>query len=343
MDKKKKMRRWGLIVAAVALSAAVLGAALLLPFFTAHPEREGMLYVRPGMSRAALADTLSERFGQRLADRVAWLMKVRDIDPEKKVGAYKITKDMSAVDVWRAVSSGAQTPVRFTFNNLRTVEEFAEAAGRDLAMSKEELLPLLTDSTLCAAHGFTPQTIPAMLLPDTYEVYWSVSPKKLLDKLFVSYNRFWTAERKAKAAKLGLTPTEVATLASIVDAETAYKPEKATIARLYLNRMAAGMKLQSDPTAKFAAGDASIRRVTLAHTGIDSPYNTYQIYGLPPGPIRLPEKFTLDAVLDAPANDYLYMCAKEDFSGSHNFTHSYAEHVRNARRYQQELNRRGIR
>ena len=156
-------------------------------------------------------------------------------------------------------------------------------------------------------------------------------------------NRFWDKSRRSKAARLGLTPAEVATIASIVEEETAKTDEKPKVARLYLNRLQKGIKLQADPTVKFASGDFSLRRITGKHLAIESPYNTYKISGLPPGPIRVPASSTLDAVLNAPNHNYIYMCAKEDFSGYHNFASDYATHQANARRYQAELNRRGIR
>ncbi len=156
-------------------------------------------------------------------------------------------------------------------------------------------------------------------------------------------NRFWSKERRSKAASLGLTPSQVATIASIVEEETAKADEKPKVARLYLNRLKKGIKLQADPTVKFATGDFTLRRITGKHLAIESPYNTYKVNGLPPGPIRIPAAATIDAVLNAPKHDYIYMCAKEDFSGYHNFASDYATHMANARRYQAELNRRGIR
>ncbi len=339
---KKSWSKKTKISISVVLAIVVVGAALVVALFSAKADKAGMLYVRPGMTRQQLTDTIAAHFGQSVASRVSLLSSVRDIDPAKRIGAYRVDEGMSAVSLWRKLSSGAQTPIEFTFNNVRTVDEFAENASRQLALNKQDVEKLMTDSAYCSKLGFTPQTIPAMCIPDTYEVYWSVSAEKLLSKLLDAYKQFWTTERKHKAEQLGLSEVEVSTLASIVDSETAYKPEKPTIARLYLNRLAQGMKLQSDPTAKFAVGDVNLRRITLEHIKTPSPYNTYYVNGLPPGPIRMAEKSTLDAVLNAPENNYIYMCAKEDFSGTHNFSASYAEHQQNANRYRQELDRRGI-
>lgn len=341
-EKKRPLSRQRKIFLGVALVVLAACATLVVSISTASASQEGVLYVRPGMTKQQLADTISARFGSRMSSMVMMLSRVRDIDTGHRTGAYKVERGMSAVTLWRHLTAGAQTPVRFSFNNLRTSADFAHAASSQLAMESKDMEALLADSVECARLGFTPQTIPAMLLADTYEVYWNVSPNDLLDKMKAAYVAFWTEERLAKAKALGLAPVEVATLASIVDSETQFKPERGTIARLYLNRIKIGMKLQSDPTAKFAAGDPTLRRITTAQTTIKSPYNTYYVEGLPIGPIRLPEKSTIDACLNAPDNDYIYMCAKEDFSGSHNFTKSYDEHRQNARRYQQALNARGI-
>ena len=206
-----------------------------------------------------------------------------------------------------------------------TPEEFLEACY--------EVLP---DS------GFDRPNFPAAFIPDSYEFYWSSTPANVVTRLLDYRNKFWTDERRSKAKSLGLTPTEVATVASIVEEETAKTDEKPKVARLYLNRIAKGIKLQADPTVKFASGDFSLRRITGKHLAIESPYNTYRIKGLPPGPIRVAAGATIDAVLNAPDHDYIYMCAKEDFSGYHNFAKDYATHQANARRYQAELNRRQI-
>ena len=197
----------------------------------------------------------------------------------------------------------------------------------------EEVLP---DS------GFSRQNFPAAFIPDSYEFYWSATPANVVRRLLDYRNRFWNKERRAKAKELNLTPAQVATVASIVEEETAKADEKPKVARLYLNRLKKGIKLQADPTVKFASGDFSLRRITGKYLAIESPYNTYKVNGLPPGPIRIPAGSTIDAVLNAPQHDYIYMCAKEDFSGYHNFASDYSTHMANARRYQAELNRRGI-
>lgn len=338
---KKNKTKLFVIITVLAI-IVVASAVFTVPFFSSGASKAKTIYIYPDMTESAFSDSLEADFGQAYARRVMILSNYRQIITPRHIGAYRVEKGMSPFELWRQLSSGTQSPVKFTFNNLRTVADFAESASRQLCMSKNDMLRLLTDSASCASFGFTPQTVPAMLIPDTYEVYWSVKPEKLLGKMHDNYIRFWNDERKTKAKKLGLTPEEVVTLASIVEEETAYSPEKGKVARLYLNRLSKGMKLQSDPTVKFAIGDFSLKRILHKHLAANSPYNTYDVQGLPPGPIRMPEKSTVNAVLNAPPHDYIYMCAKADFSGSHEFTASYAEHLRYARLYQAALNRRGI-
>lgn len=338
---KKNKTKLFVIITVLAI-IVVASAVFTVPFFSSGASKAKTIYIYPDMTESAFSDSLKADFGQAYARRVMILSNYRQIITPRHIGAYRVEKGMSPFELWRQLSSGTQSPVKFTFNNLRTVADFAESASRQLCMDKNDILRLLTDSASCASFGFTPQTVPAMLIPDTYEVYWSVKPEKLLEKMHDNYIRFWNDERKTKAKKLGLTPEEVVTLASIVEEETAYSPEKDKVARLYLNRLSKGMKLQSDPTVKFAIGDFSLKRILHKHLAANSPYNTYAVQGLPPGPIRMPEKSTVNAVLNAPPHDYIYMCAKADFSGSHEFTASYAEHLRYARLYQAALNRRGI-
>ena len=261
---------------------------------------------------------------------------------ENREGAFRITPGMTPFTAARRIKNGVQDGIRFTFNNVRTLDEWTDRWGETFMEGPDSMRKALKDSAFCAKYNKTPQTIACLLMPDTYEFYWNISPEKMLDRMNDYYNDFWTSERKAKAEKLGLTPDQVATVASIVEEETSKADERGKVARLYLNRLQQGMRLQADPTVKFAIGDFSIKRITVPMTQVNSPYNTYRVDGLPPGPIRLPEKSTIDAVLNAPQHDYLYMCARADFSGYHDFTRDYASHLDNAHRYQAALNARGI-
>ncbi|WP_165157413.1 endolytic transglycosylase MltG [Parabacteroides sp. ZJ-118] len=260
-----------------------------------------------------------------------------------RTGRYAVKPGMSNRALLDDLRRGHQTATRVTFNNLRLKEDLAERIGDQLMFGKDDLLRLLNDPVYCDSLGFTPETVPALFLPNTYEVYWNISADKFIRRMKREYDAFWTPERLRKAGEIGLTPVEVSILASIVEEETAVSDEYPVVAGLYINRLHAGIPLQADPTVKFAVGDFSLRRILLEHLEVDSPYNTYKHRGLPPGPLRIPTLRGLDSVLDYARHNYLYMCAREDFSGRHNFAATLAQHNRNANRYRAELSRRGIR
>lgn len=197
-----------------------------------------------------------------------------------------------------------------------------------------DLYNLLNDKDFLKEYDLTPETAIAIFIPDSYEFYYDITAKEFFEKMYGYYQKFWTDERKELAQNIGFSPMEVTTLASIVEEENFRENEKAIIAGLYINRLHKGMFLQADPTVKFALHDFNIKRVLHEHLNVNSPYNTYKNPGLPPGPIRVPAKSTIDSVLHYRHHNYLYMCAKEDFSGAHNFTNNYDVHLQNARRYQ---------
>ena len=336
MSKKKKL----IIIAIIAL--VMIATLCTVPYLFLGAPSEGLVKVRKGSTIEQIADSVKANVDVKFGERVETMLRLMNAKVENREGAYRITAGTSPFMAARRIKNGVQSGVRFTFNNVRTLDEWAERWGNTFMDGADEMRKALKDSALCAKYGKTPQTIACLLMPDTYEFYWDITPEKTLDRLNDYYEDFWTSERKAKAERLGLTPDEVATVASIVEEETSKADERGKVARLYLNRYQQGMRLQADPTVKFALGDFSIKRITVPMTQINSPYNTYRVNGLPPGPIRLPEKSTIDAVLDAPQHDYLYMCARADFSGYHDFTRDYAAHLDNAHRYQAALNSRGI-
>ena len=334
-----KKTKW--IVGVIAAVTVIL-VALAVPYFVMGAPAEGLVKVRKGSTVDQIADSVKASVDVKFGERVATMLRLMNAKVENREGAYRITPGTSAFTAARRIKNGVQSGVRFTFNNVRTLDEWAQRWGDTFMDGADEMRAALKDSAVCAKFGKTPETIVCLLMPDTYEFYWDITPEKTLDRLNDYYNDFWTNERKAKAEKLGLTPDEVSTIASIVEEETVKADERGKVARLYLNRYQQHMRLQADPTVKFALGDFSIKRITQPMTQVKSPYNTYRVDGLPPGPIRLPEKSTIDAVLDAPQHDYLYMCARPDFSGYHDFTRDYASHLDNAHRYQAALNNRGI-
>jgi UPF0755 protein len=269
----------------------------------------------------------------------SFLAKIMDYDEQVKPGRYLLTSDLSNVEAIRILRAGKQEPVKVTFNNVRLISDLSEKITRNLNMKPEEFEAALIKFAMNNRQGFNKDNVLCMFIPNTYEVYFSVSPDDLVDRMLSEYEKFWNDERRKKAETIGLTPIEVSILASIVQAESVRKDEAPIIAGLYINRLKKDIPLQADPTLVFAVGDFTLKRVLNEHKEIDSPYNTYRNRGLPPGPVNMPEIFALDAVLDHTATNYLYMCAKEDFSGRHNFTHSYRQHMNNAVKYQRALTR----
>lgn len=256
-----------------------------------------------------------------------------------KTGYYEIFPEDNAWHIYKKMTRGLQTPVRLVLTNARTTAQLSGHIAKQLMIDSVSVEKALTDSSFCKRYGYSPNTIMALFIPNTYEIYWDSPLDKLMSKMKEENNRFWNTARKEKLQELGLSTTEAYTLASIVDAETANDMEKPMVAGLYINRIRRGMPLQADPTVKYAIGDFSLKRILHKHLSIDSPYNTYLHTGLPPGPIRIASISGIDAVLNYKRHNYIYMCAKEDFSGTHNFASTLAQHNANARRYQKALNR----
>lgn len=266
----------------------------------------------------------------------------KDYGSNIKRGRYELNKDASAWSFTNTLLRGEQTPLNVPVPSVRTLDRLASAVGKKLELDSLDLLNKLSDPAVCKKYGFEPNTIVAMFIPDSYNMYWTVSTDEFLDRMKQEYDKFWNEERKNKAKEIGFTPNEVATLASIVTEETRNTAEKPTIAGLYINRLHKNMLLQSDPTVKFALKDFAAKRIYNSMLAVDDPYNTYKYAGLPPGPIKIPMKEDLEAVLNYQHHDYIYMCAKETFDGTHNFAKTIGEHNANAQRYWRALNERGI-
>ncbi len=268
-----------------------------------------------------------------------FLAKLSGYDKEIQPGRYVLRKNMTNLQAIRVLKSGRQEAVKITFTNVRLLKELGDKITKNTGLSADEFDDALNSFIKNNNEGFTKKNVIAMFIPNTYEVYFNLSPEDLVERMNTEYKKFWNAERLEKAKKIELTPIEVSILASIVQAETIKKDEAPIIAGLYMNRLKKGMALQADPTLVFASGDFSLKRVLNTHKQIDSPYNTYKYAGLPPGPINLPHVSSIDALLNYKQHNYLYMCAKEDFSGNHNFAATLDEHSKNARRYQAALTR----
>ena len=271
----------------------------------------------------------------------SFLSKIMEYQENIKIGAYKVKMNMTNYDMITMLRSGNQTPIKLTFSYARKMDDLAEKITSKLKMSKDDLLNYLNDN-IDDYNGFEKSDIISVFLPDTYEVYWNVSPKNLTNKMYSEYKKFWNIERIAKLENINLNEKEAIVLASIVASETRMLDEADRVAGLYINRLRKNMRLQADPTLIFAANDFTIRRVLNKHKKIKSPYNTYIHKGLPPGPIRLVPKQYIDAVLNYEEHNFIYMCAKEDFSGYHAFATNLSDHNRNARKFQIALNMKKI-
>ena len=326
--------------------AFVLGGIILLyiflPVVANKSESPALIRIPANATTEMVKDTLSKYFGDKYASKVMLVSRFRGTDYTKRHGAYMVDSGVSPYQAEKVLGHGGQYPLNVVINGTRGIDMLTQRATKNLEITPEVLKEELKDSILLAKFGLKPSQAMALFVDDTYQVFWNYTPQKLVEKIGANYNKIWNKERLEKASALGLSPAEVITIASIVDEETNKADEKPQVARLYLNRLKKGMKLQADPTVKFALNDFSLKRIRAEHLQVDSPYNTYKVEGLPPGPIRTVTVADIDAVLNAPQHDYVYMCAKDDFSGYHNFAKDYNTHMQNARKYQKALNRKNI-
>jgi UPF0755 protein len=341
-------KRIGLIILIIVLAISALLAIISGVFYSKinmlafNIEKPGYIYIDANKDYDDVLAQLDTVGHIEDIDLFEMLAKRRKYPQHIKSGRYEITPQMSYVDVVQLLWSGEQKPVKLTFNNVRLASDFTHRIGSQLAVSADTLAALLRDTAVVAALGFDSATILTMFIPNTYEIFWNTSSMKFLERMKKEYDHFWTPKRRAKADSIALTPIEVSILASIVEEETNKLSEYPIVAGLYWNRLQKEIPLQADPTVKFAVGNVTLRRILLSHLAVESPYNTYLHTGLPPGPIRVPSIQGIDAVLNLTRHDYLYMCAKEDFSGTHNFAVTLVEHTRNAKKYQATLNQNKI-
>ena len=302
---------------------------------------QGYLYIPTGSN---LDDVVAIIKAQQILNNtesfkwVASKMNFKNIKP----GKYKITKGLSNIELVRLLRSGKQEPIKLTFQNIRLKTDFAGYIGKNFEIDSSAFLNMIDSIDLVRQYGFDEETIFCMFIPNTYELYWNTSKEKFFERMQKEYVKFWHTERLAQAKAIGLSPVQVSILASIVDQEALLNREMVRIAGVYMNRLNRGIKLEADPTVIFANGDFTVKRVLYKLLQKDSPYNTYKYIGLPPGPICMPSVAAIDAVLHFEKHNYIYFCAKEDFSGLHNFASNVTEHQMNARKFQQALNNRGI-
>ena len=341
--KRKRIGRiifgvFAIILVIVILAGLNLYNKVMKPNVSTPNQQEFSLYIPTGAAFEQVKDSLYSHNLILNPSSFEWVANHKGYPDHVKPGRYLLKNGMSNNDLINKLRSGSQTPVKVTFNNMRTVPMLAGRISEQIEADSASIASYLSDASNLKALGFNAQTIPAMFLPNTYEFYWNTDAEKFVKKMKDEYDKFWNEERCAKAKAINLSPVQVSTLASIVDKETNKTDEMARIAGVYLNRLRSGWLLQADPTLVFAVGDFELKRVLNVHKEVDSPYNTYKHAGLPPGPICIPSLQSINAVLNAEKHNYYYFCAKEDFSGYHNFAKTLAEHNRNAQRYQRALN-----
>ena len=334
--------KYMLIAAATCLAGiVVLGYYFFLTSFSASEQTE-YVYVDDDDTVDSVLTKLRPVASEHGLTGFSTLIRHTDYAQEPRTGRYAVKPDESVLTVIRKMKNGQQEALKLTIPESRTMRKLAGVLGQKLMLDSAQIAAALIDNPYCQRWGYDTATIAALFVPNTYEVYWNTTLDHLMERMVKEHDAFWNEERRQKAEAAGLTPNEVATLASIIDEETANNAEKPMIAGMYLNRLHQNMPLQADPTVKFALQKFELRRIYHDMLFIDSPYNTYRNIGLPPGPIKVASIKGMEAVLNYVKHDFLYMCAKEDFSGTHNFAVTYSEHLRNAARYAKALNERGV-
>lgn len=304
------------------------------------PEKK-YFYISTGETYEGVKADLSDLniiSGETWFNWAAQIMKYKTVRP----GKYEIKKGMSLVELIRMLKNGQQTPVNFVITKIRTKEVLASRIGNSFECGSVQMMHFLNSNDSLRKYDLDTNTVMASAMPFTYTIKWNTTPRKIFDQFYTSYKNFWTEERKQKADSLHLTPLEAITIASIIDEETNAPADKPYIASVYINRIRKGWPLQADPTLKFALKNFGLKRIWSEHKKVVSPYNTYMNTGLPPGPICTPATSTIDSVLNAPKTDYMYFVANSDFSGTHIFTTNDKDHIKYARLYQQELNKRNV-
>jgi UPF0755 protein len=333
-----RLNKWIIICAVLVFTAVGFrGYQLYHYLFNPNIHTPGSIIIPLNATYEQVIDSLKKHNIIINYDAFDWVASRKKYASSIKPGKYLLDKGLNTNQILNMLKSGNQEPVQVTFNNLRFIEELAGDISKYIEPDSLELITKFKDPEVQEKFGFNENTFHCMFIPNTYEFYWTTTADQFLERMWMEYKRFWNEDRRNKAAALGLTPEEVMTVASIVQEESNKKDEKPIIAGLYLNRIRRGMFLQADPTVKFALRNFRIKRVLNSHLAVDSPFNTYKYAGLPPGPINFPEISSIESVLNAAKTSYIYMCARQDFSGYHNFAVSLAAHNANARKYKAAL------
>ncbi len=338
-----KIGKFIIIFFAVAFIVVGIRAYQLYQYvFEENVKTNYILFISESTTFKQISDSLHINNVLKNENAFKWVSKKKNYPTTIKPGRFLFKKGMNTNQAVNILRSGIQEPVDVTFNNVRFKEELAGKVSKYIQADSVSILNLFSDENKIIEYGFNTETFRTMFIPNTYEFYWTTTAEEFANRMKKEYDRFWNAERKTKAKKLNLSPEEVIVLASIVQSETIKPDELKRVAGLYINRLKRGILLQADPTIKYAVGDYSIKRVLNEHLEIESPYNTYKYAGLPPGPIAFSEVSAINAVLNYEEHKYLYMCAKEDFSGYHNFAKTLTQHNRNAAKYREALDKNRI-
>ena len=340
MKKSKKI----LLLAAVAVFVGIVFAGFVAQYYLDNRrpnfQKEYVLYVYPDMTAEQVLDSIVVGAQAERPRSVEHVFKKMNVAENMKPGRYVVETSKPSIYVARMLVYGWQTPQNLTLSGtIRSKERLVKKISNQMMVSADEVAAALADSTFLAQYGFTPENVFAMIMQDTYQMYWTASVKDIFDRFKKEYDAFWTPVRIAKAKKQGLSKMDVSIVASIVSGETLKEFEYPIIAGVYLNRYRTGMKLQADPTVAFCF-DYKLNRILHRHMEVDSPYNTYKYVGLPPAPINVPPKACLEAVLNPDQHGYIYFCASPDFNGTHRFAVTYAEHMNNANEFHKALNAR---
>ncbi|HMU76790.1 MAG: endolytic transglycosylase MltG [Bacteroidetes bacterium] len=335
-----------LVLTLLLLAAAVVAYIFYQRIFSPNvklKDHKTFFYIRTGSDFNQVATELTDQHILINTESFKWLAERMNYTERVIPGRYEITDNMNNRQLLQLLRSGKQVPIKITFNNIRTKSDLASRISKQIEADSTQIAAMLSDSLLLKEEALNSDNVLCLFIPNTYEMYWNTSATDFFKRMKREYDNFWNTSRRQKAEQQGLTPVQVSILASIVQSETKQNAEKPRVAGVYLNRLRQNWKLEADPTLVFALGDFSIKRVLNEYKTIDSPYNTYKYFGLPPGPICLPDISSIDAVLNAESHQFMYFCAREDMSGFHSFAKDYNTHLLNARRYQAELNRRNIR
>lgn len=322
----------------LAVISAIL-ASLFLSTSTSFEQPAKFLYIRTSdATYETVLKSIKDSSLLKNVSRFDFIARKMDLPAKIKPGRYEIKKEMSLLDIVRLLKNGSQSPLNLVITKFRTRESFAGLVARKFEADSISLLSFMNNNDSLKPYGLDTNTVMAGLFPNTYQLFWNASPSMIFKTLFAEKEKFWTKEKIQLAESKKLTPITAYILASIVEEETRANQEKDTIASVYLNRYYKGMRLQADPTVKFALRDFGLKRIYEKHTAVESPYNTYRVVGLPPGPICTPSLATIEAVLRSPTTNYLYFVANSDYSGTHLFSETYEQHLKYAREFHEAQN-----